>query len=200
MTVVPVKATTSTSSRRVVGDVWPIGVEVRDLNWNTTTPTVTVTLPDDTTTTVPVQAIGGCLYRAAYTLTVPGRHLAAVVAAGIGRADFAIQAVAPSPAGALPQLADANTYLGAHSWTDDDVQEALDAETDAQADICVIPAAYPKSMRNALLRRVARNLAMHRIPLAVLQGDAEAGTSNVLPTWDPEISRLEKPYRRLLVG
>lgn len=196
----PVKATTSTSSRRVVGDVWPIVVEVADWFVRNEIPTVTVTLPDDTTTSVPVRTITPGCYRAAYTLTVAGRHLAAVVATDIGRADFAIQAVAPTPAGGLPQLADANKYLGAHSFTDDDVQEALDAEMDAQADICVIPAAYPNSLRNALLRRVARNLAMHRIPLAVLQGDAEAGTSNVLPTWDPEISRLEKPYRRPLVG
>lgn len=196
----PVKALTSTSSRRVVGDVWPIVIDVADIYGVTETPTVTVTLPDDTTATATVKSLGGCCYLAQYTLTVPGRHLAAVTTADLGRADFAIQAVAPTPAGGLPQFADANKYLGAHSFTDDDVQEALDAETDAQADICVIPAAYPNSLRNALLRRVARNLAMHRIPLAVLQGDAEAGTSNVLPTWDPEISRLEKPYRRLLVA
>lgn len=195
----PVKATTSQSSRRVVGDVWPIIVEVVDWFIGYEAPTITVTLPDDTTTDVPVRTITPGCYRAGYTLTVPGRHLAAVVATGIGRADFAVQAVAPTPAGALPQLADASSYLGAHSFSDDDVQDALDAETEAQADICVIPAAYPKSLRNALLRRVARNLAMRRIPLSVVQGDAEAGTANVLPTWDPEITRLEKPYRRVLV-
>lgn len=195
----PVKAITSASSRRVVGDVWPIIVEVADLYGVTATPTVTVTLPDDTTVSVPVKSLGGRFYRAAYTLTVPGRHLAAAVATNIGRADFAIQAVAPTPAGGLPQLADVQKYLGATSWDEDDIQEALDAEADAQADICFIPAAYPNSLRNALLRRVWRNLSMRGQPFLTLPG-GDDGQVSVAPTLDAEIRRFEKPYLRLLVG
>jgi hypothetical protein len=198
---VPVTARTTESGQRVVGDLWPIDVEVTDLYGFrfAATPTVTITLPDGTTTTAVTESrLGGC-YRALYELTVPGRHLAAAVAAGYGRADFALEAVEPTPAGGMPQLADANKYLGAHSASDDDVQGALSAETAAQRQACVVPAYYPDDLRDALLRRVSRNLAMRRIPLAVLQGDAEAG-STILPSWDPEISRLERPHLRMLVA
>ena len=181
------------AGRRPVGDVWPIVVKAFE------TPTVTVTLPDSTTTTVTAEAWGWCRYRADYLITVAGRHLAAVTTS-TGRADLAVLAVAPTPAGQMPQLADASAYLGAHSATDEQIQEALDAETAAQYDVCVIPAYYPPSLRNALLRRVARNLAMMRLPLAVVQGDADAGGATLLPSWDPEITRLEGPHRRLLVG
>ena len=58
---------------------------------------------------------------------------------------------------------------------------------------------YPKDLRQALLRRVQRNLALRALPLAVLQGDAEAG-STILPGKDLEVRRLEGPFRRLLVG
>ena len=197
----PVTATSQESGQRIVGDLWPIEVEVVDANgWAASvTPTVTITLPDGSTATATAEARGRC-FRAEYELTVPGRHLAAVVAAGYGRADFAIQAVDATPAGRMPQLADATTYLKQNSWTAEEIQGALDAETDAQRDVCFIPAYYPNSLRDALLRRVQRNLAMRRLPLAVQQTDAEGGSSTILPPWDPEISRLEKPHRRLLIA
>lgn len=91
-------------------------------------------------------------------------------------------------------------YLGANSYTDVQLQAAIDAESAAQAKVCSVPDPYPRDLREALLRRVARNLAMRPIPLAVLRGDADAGEANILPGTDPEIRRLEKPYLWLLVA
>ncbi len=85
---------------------------------------------------------------------------------------------------------------------DDELGDVLAAEIELQAKVCRIPAdptdppadAFPAALRQALFRRVARALAMKGIPLAVLQGDAEAGAT-YLPSNDPEVRRLERPYR-----
>lgn len=95
---------------------------------------------------------------------------------------------------------DVSGYLGDHSWTDDEIQAALDAEEAAQATRCRVPIPRPADLDEALCRRVARNLAMRVLPLAVLQGDAEAGSTTRLPGNDPEVRRLEGPWRRLVVG
>jgi hypothetical protein len=61
------------------------------------------------------------------------------------------------------------------------------------------PVAYPVDLAEAVGRRVARNLALRGLPLAVLQSDAEGGAL-VTPGKDPEVRRLEGPYRRLPSG
>lgn len=110
---------------------------------------------------------------------------------------------------AVPSIDDVQAYLGDTSWTDDDVQAAFDAELAAQRAV-VRPAyflaadaadarEYPADLAEALKRRVARNLAMRAVPLSVAQGDAETAPAYV-PKRDPEIARLEAPYRRLVVG
>lgn len=102
--------------------------------------------------------------------------------------------------GSRPVAADVAEYLGDNnSWTDEEVQAALDAESAAQRAVCRVRGVYPADLREALLRRVARNLAMRRLPLAMPQGDAAAGGA-VLPGRDPEVRRLEAPYRRLTVA
>jgi hypothetical protein len=58
---------------------------------------------------------------------------------------------------------------------------------------------YPADLSEALKRRVARNLALRGVPLAVLQSDSEAGPA-ILPGRDPEVRRLEAPYKKLIVG
>lgn len=52
-------------------------------------------------------------------------------------------------------------------------------------------------LREAVLRRCCRNLAMRKLPLGISEQEASAihiGSS------DPEIRRLEGPYRRMTVG
>lgn len=96
-------------------------------------------------------------------------------------------------------LDDVKDYLGDHSWDDEELQSALDAEEAAQAARCRIPDPTSADLDEALKRRVARNLAMRQIPLAVPQGSAEVGPS-FIPGNDPEVRRLEAPYRRLVIG
>jgi hypothetical protein len=99
----------------------------------------------------------------------------------------------------IPDLAEVKEYLGASSWPDEEITEALTAETAAQAVNCRIPATYPADLGEALKRRVARNLALRGVPLSVQQGDADTSPAYI-PRIDPEIRRLEAPHRRLIVG
>ena len=102
---------------------------------------------------------------------------------------------------AAPTWQEAKAYLGTNIGTtsDADVVSALAAERTAQARVCKasIIAAMPDDIREALLRRVARNLAMKALPLGVLS-DESGGTS--LGSNDPEIRRLEKPHRKVISG
>lgn len=101
----------------------------------------------------------------------------------------------------MPTVADCVSYLAgvASSWSQDQIEGAYRAERSAQRDRCGERNPYPDSLREALLRRVARNLAMRRLPLAVATGDADSGSS-IIPGRDPEVRRLEGPYRRLVTG
>lgn len=106
-----------------------------------------------------------------------------------------------------PDLAAVKVYL--ELAEDDDtrdveIAEALAAEIIQQRHAVRASAfgagtEYPADLALALKRRVARNLALKGLPLAVLQGDAESGPL-VLPGRDPEVRRLEGRARRLVVG
>lgn len=105
---------------------------------------------------------------------------------------------------AVPTLAEirARLKLTEDRIPDDELGDVLAAEIALQAKVCRIPVdptdppsdAFPAPLRTALFRRVARALALKGIPLAVLQGDAETGTT-YLPSNDPEVRRMERPYR-----
>lgn len=100
---------------------------------------------------------------------------------------------------ALPVLADVKSYMGETSYDDSTLTAALAAETAAQARSCRIPSPYPDDLREALLRRVARNIALRGQPLGVLEGDG-GSVAGFLPRQDPEVRRLEAPFRRLTFG
>ena len=196
-----VEATSSTSVLLPIGGVWEIRASVTDVDGGAVdaTPTVTVTLPAGTTATPTVETVAAGDYRATYEVGTAGRYVARVVATGYGAADFAAYATATTAGTGMPDAAAVVEYLGATSFTTDEVQDALDAEAAAQRSVCRVRAVYPDDLRQALLRRVARNLALRQLPLAVHQGDAEAGPM-LLPGRDPEVRRLEAPHRKLVVG
>lgn len=196
----PVTAKTATESQRPVGDQWPLIVEVTDVDGYSAieVPVITVTLPNGTTAVPAVEQVGSC-QRATYTLAAPGRYVATATTTAYGVATFVVEAVPVTTAGLLPTAADVTQYLGPNSWAPTDIEDALAAETAAQRAICAIPAYYPPDLANALKRRVARNLGMRRVPLAQPVGDAESG-STTIPPYDPEINRLERPHRRLLIA
>lgn len=187
-----------------VGDELLVTHVVRDLDGDladAATVTLTVTLPDLTTEqpTVanPPEETGH--YEVAYTLTQAGRYVFAWQTTDPDTADAsAVEVVKP---GGLPDLVKVKAYLGdvAAQWSDADIQDALDAETAAQAGVCRVGAEYPADLAQALKRRVQRNLAMRAMSLGVLQGDAEGGSA-VLPGSDPEVRRLERAHRKVVLG
>lgn len=100
----------------------------------------------------------------------------------------------------MPTASDVLDYLGETSVIEPEAALVLAAEAAAQRARCRIPAAYPADLREALLRRCARNLAARSVPVTQFTSFEGLGTSTRVPTNDPEIARLEAPYRRLVVG
>ncbi|GAB3663487.1 hypothetical protein GCM10027596_26720 [Nocardioides korecus] len=103
----------------------------------------------------------------------------------------------------VPPVEDVVEYLGLPRATDDElegsvakIQSAYDAEIIAQGVKCRITP-YSSDLAEALYRRVKRNLAMRNVPLGV-QMDETGGTR--IGSIDPEVRRLEAPYRKLVVG
>lgn len=94
--------------------------------------------------------------------------------------------------------ADVSAYLGQHSHSDEAVIDALAAETAAQLAVCKVPVEIPVDLRQALLRRVLRNLAMRSLPLGVQQDELSGGIR--MGSTDPEVRRLESPYRKRFVA
>ncbi len=86
--------------------------------------------------------------------------------------------------------------------TDEQLQQALDAEVALQGDNCTWAGApdgaRPKPLTQSLMRRVAREVAARDNALGVVQ-DAEFGPSR-LSAWDAEITRLERPYVVTVLG
>lgn len=194
------RATSSVSASLPLGGLWTIEVEYRDFDGYlaSATPTVVVTLPGGTTTSPTFSTVETGIYRATYKVGSVGRYVA-IVSTDDDAVYFSAYVSATTAATGMPVLADVTAYLGSTSYTNTEIQEALDAEAAAQRAVCRIGAVYSADLREALLRRVARNLAMRQLPLSVLQGDAELG-GGVLPGRDPEVRRLEAPHRRWTVG
>lgn len=183
------------------GSRWVLVVRVTDDDGRdvSSAPSISAVLPDGSTESATVEDLGQGFYRAGFTVTDAGWYTATAIAAGYGVTAFRANVISlADPFANMPDLADIKTYLGTSpSTADATIVDALNAETQAQMDCCRIPVVYPVTLGQALKRRVARNLALRGIPLAVLQGDAESG-SLTLPGSDPEVRRLEKPYRKLV--
>jgi len=186
-----------------VGAVWEMAVMVVDVDGVLVdvAPTCEVTAPDGSTATPDVDSVTTGVFRAAHKVTLPGRYVAQVDHEQ-GAAAFSAYANAVVTAAGMPDLDKVKTYLKIElddTSQDVEVQDALTAEEAAQRSVCRVPAAYPADLGEALKRRVARNLALRNLPLAVLRGDGEAGDT-VLPGNDPEVRRLERPWRKLRMG
>ena len=83
-----------------------------------------------------------------------------------------------------------------------EIERAFAAETAAQANTCRVldesgEYVIAPDLDEALLRRVACNLARRPIPLAYSMGEAIVAR---LPKSDPEIRRLEGPHRKIVIG
>lgn len=194
------KAYGETSSEFLLNDRWLIYVRVFDDDGNvvyTSTPVFTVTDPDGNTTNPTAEVVNYGYYRAATTVSVAGRWVATAKVLGKGIVSFAAYVTDITTDDQFPDLADLHSYMTT-SATDAQLQDALDAEAAAQRRVCNVPAIYPADLAQALKRRVARNLALRKLPVMVLQGDAETG-SLVPPGRDAEVRRLEAGHRKLVL-
>lgn len=93
----------------------------------------------------------------------------------------------------LPLVDDVAIALGKPTEA---IQDVYDAEVADQASRCRVDP-YNAALAAALVRRVSRSLAMRNLPLGVLQD--ETGATRV-GSVDPEVRRLEAPYRKVVVG
>lgn len=111
----------------------------------------------------------------------------------------------------IPTTEQVRAWVGvpAGSVPDAELAGMLAAELDLQAKTLRIPAdpaedgteaTYPDPLARALLRRVQRQIAAKAAPLGLIgDGGGEFGAA-YLRSWDPEIRRLEDPYRRVVVA
>jgi len=201
--VTTVQLITPVSARATIGESWTLRwwmLDADGLPTNAETPTVTVTRPDASTVTLTPDYTIQSWWEAAYPVAAAGRHLVHVASLA-DAADAALYADMVLTEAGMPTPADVSEYLGARAggWTMAQITDAYNAERGAQRDKCGERANYPYPLREALLRRVARNLAMRLLPLAISSGDADT-VGTLLPGSDPEVRRLEAPYRRRTVG
>ncbi|GAA1977531.1 hypothetical protein GCM10009798_43440 [Nocardioides panacihumi] len=106
-----------------------------------------------------------------------------------------------------PSLADVQSYLTSAGLNpakigDAAIADALEAERQDQANRLRFPLGlYDDSLAEALCRRVARNLSVRPLPLGVQPTVTDAGAATAyIGSTDPEVRRLEAPYRKVTVG
>lgn len=195
-------STHSASDVWLIDSVVPLSWSVTDRDGEPADPTsivLTITLEGGTPETLTTSSTGTGELLAAYRPTVPGPYTVRLVLNG-DRAGAAVDRflVVPADPWALTVSA-MRAYLVDTSATDGEITDALTAERYAQAARCRIDR-YTPDLLQALKRRVARNLAARRVPVATLTQFDGGQTSTRLPRTDAEVARLEAPYRRMSVG
>lgn len=99
-----------------------------------------------------------------------------------------------------PDLTALKAYLGtlAGSATDSQLNIALATELAAQARVCNVGTYEDNDLVEVVFRRVARNLATKNLPLG-MKTDPVLGSVRI-GSQDPEVRRLEGPFRKRVVG
>jgi hypothetical protein len=103
----------------------------------------------------------------------------------------------------MPCARDVREYLESSglsiSWDRHEIERALEAEACAQGRVCRVPQSddeWPDDLAQALLRRVARNFALRKLPLGIAASEIETRITGS----DIEVRRLEAPHRRWVVA
>ena len=193
--------------RYVVGDTIPVTWHVtHDVDGTATyvTPTTaTATVTHDSGVTVDVTAslseVDTGVFVVGWVPAIAGRVVVTLTTTGPG-AGVTEVVVDVNPLNlALFTVDQLRDYLGATSAGDDEVWSAFVAERAAQAQRCRVDP-FTHELREALMRRVARNLAARSVPVATFTSFDGGATSTRVPSVDAEVRRLEAAYRRLPVG
>jgi hypothetical protein len=94
-------------------------------------------------------------------------------------------------------LAELKDFLGdvAPLYSDAVLQDVLDSEAASQAGRCRTSTPLAAPLVQALLRRCQRALALKAMPLGMT--DLGGESTAYIPSRDPEIRRLEAPYRKM---
>lgn len=104
----------------------------------------------------------------------------------------------------MAALDDLREYLGPDGgrWSDDALTGVLATEQAAQGRKCRVPAdvTTEPDLYEARLRRCVVNLARRALPLGLTDAGGETGARQYVPGNDPEVRRLEAPFRKLPVG
>jgi hypothetical protein len=187
-----------------VGKSVPLRFVLTDKDGEPADPTsysLTIVRPDGTNESLVATNPAAGDFRNDYFPQTPGRYVATFVGYG-DNADAIEDTFDVAPAGsAAVTVTQVKDYAGSNSgieqWSDAELASTLAAEQSAQARICRIDP-YSLDLQEALKRRVVRNLAVRALPIGI------AGGANFEPTRlsvrDPEIRRLEGPYRRVTTG
>lgn len=187
----------------LVGDVTPLSWTVKDDDGNPVAPasaTLTITLPDGSTTTPTLENPSVGVYEYDYVNAAAGPHSALFATTGTGTTVAAQDSwVAYAVAQSYVTVAQVKAYIGDTSIVDAELSNIIAAEQAAQARRCRIDL-YSDDLKEALKRRVARNIAARNIPVAQFTSFEGGSTSLSLSRNDAEITRLEAPYRKLTVG
>jgi hypothetical protein len=190
------------ADRYPLGALVPLTFKVTDKDGepaNAGTAVLTVTKPDGTTTTPSLTNDVVGTYQHDYPTLVVGHHSARIVLTGVNAGAVEDNFEVTGTNLRYVTLAALREYLGDTSATDGELTSALAAEQSAQAARCKVDP-YPADLREALLRRVARNLAARSVPVATFSSFEGGTTSARVPQTDAEIQRLEGPYHRRTVG
>jgi hypothetical protein len=206
--LVVIVALSDTSVELQASDRWIIAFAVYDDDGNTPTddpaPVVNVTGPDGGASTPDVVLQTDGTYRSVVQLASTGRSVANVYTPSYGVLGFVANGTGNiTTAQGMPSVASVQAYAGgslSDSWLNADIQAALDSEASQQRKRLNIPAVFPPDLFEALCRRVVfaldrrQKLNAGDFSTGIVNGEGQA----FIPA-DPEIRRLEAPYRKVVM-
>lgn len=104
---------------------------------------------------------------------------------------------------AIPTTAEVRAWTGVsvQSMSDPQLAQIIATEAELQAACCTWDGGVlPVALSQALLRRCGREISARQLPLGLTADTSGEYAPTRLPAFDPEIERLEAPYRVIAVA
>lgn len=202
-----IKALSDTSIDLQLKDLWWMYVLVTAADGTpllAANPVFTITSPTGDVIIADVDERGGGVYRTFTGVNDPGRWVCEVRKTGNGVANFVAYSSGVVVGTSMPTVDDVRNYAdnsqSIGDWDDEDIQSVLDSEASQQRSRCDIGAIYPPDLFEALCRRTVLGLNRRSQLNAGDFAVGIAGTENqaFIPN-DPEIRRLETPYKKVVM-